>query len=405
MKNKNIDTNKKHNKKIIIIVSVIINLVIIALGIAFVIMINKGKIFKYKQEISDIKKQNSSAIVDYKENIEYKTEWTYEKLLKTLIDESKLSDKTNIKITVNDEELNDSSVVEFDTVGSYKIVIVLNKKYSYKTIKKHNKNIEVKKEVTLNVEDTIYPVIEGVSDKTITVGNKIDLLKGISANDEVEGKIEVQVEGEVDTSKAGTYKIKVFAIDANGNKTEKEFTVTVKAKSTTTSSSSNKTSSGTSNNNTNGTSSNNSTGCTYTSLLKKRGYSSKDPDACTKNDQASAVARQIANSILAQGYTTDLQKVQAAANQVAANYNRANHVETGLDYATPYGVFVTHSASCAGTTRALIQVLEYMGYTNLTHANENLYTHQWVILTIDGEVGYADGQVGWVGKGPHPSAQ
>ena len=41
---------------------------------------------------------------------------------------------------------------------------------------------------------------------------------------------EVQVEGEVDTSKAGTYNIKVFAIDANGNRTDKEFTITVKDK-------------------------------------------------------------------------------------------------------------------------------------------------------------------------------
>ena len=46
-----------------------------------------------------------------------------------------------------------------------------------------------------------------------------------------------------------------------------------------------------------------------------------------------------------------------------------------------------------------------MGYTNLTHANANSWSHQWVILTMDGQIGYADGQVGWVGIGKHPSSE
>ena len=38
----------------------------------------------------------------------------------------------------------------------------------------------------------------------------------------------------------------------------------------------------------------------------------------------------------------------------------------------------------------------------MTHANENGYTHQWVILEMDGQKGFADGQVGMVGYGCHP---
>ena len=48
-------------------------------------------------------------------------------------------------------------------------------------------------------------------------------------------------------------------------------------------------------------------------------------------------------------------------------------------------------------------VLEEMGY-QWTHANENAWTHQWVILYMDGQIGYADGQVGWAGYGTHPAA-
>ena len=387
---KNKDTTKKHSKKFIIIVGIISLLIIIAACITFVVINNEKE--KNNKEMSNIRKQNSSAIIDYKETIEYKTKWTYEEFLKNLIDESKLSNKTNIKVMVNDKKLKTSSEVEFDKVGSYKIDIYLNKKYSYKIIKKFTEDIEVNKEIVLNVKDTIFPVIEGVSDKTITVGDKIDLLSGISATDKVEGKIEVKTEGEVDTSKAGTYKIKVYAIDANGNRTDKEFIVTVNKKVTTSNWSSNKSSSSSSGGSSSG-------GCS-SSLLQRRGYNSADPDACSKNNQATVIANQIASSARSSAY--GLAQIQAAARGVSNYYYRGVHKESGYDYRTPYGVFIKGESSCAGTTRALIQVLEAMGYSGLQHANANGWTHQWVIFTINGQVGWADGQIGQAGFGTHP---
>lgn len=153
---------------------------------------------------------------------------------------------------------------------------------------------------------------------------------------------------------------------------------------------------------TGGNTSSNNNGCSSSSVLTHRGYSASDKDACEKDKKATVIVNQIASSIQAKGYATDLEKVEAAAEAVSHYYVRENHVESGLDYRTPYGVFVVRSASCAGCTRALIQVLEALGYTNLTHANANSWTHQWVIVTMDGQVGYADGQVGWVGYGKHP---
>lgn len=121
----------------------------------------------------------------------------------------------------------------------------------------------------------------------------------------------------------------------------------------------------------------------------------------SKEAQARAVARQIANSITG---STDLEKITKAAQIVSEYYRRGVHKESGSDYYTAYGVFIKGEASCAGCTRALGMVLEYMGYS-WKHANENQWTHQWVIVTMDGQEGYADGQVGWAGYGKHPVAQ
>lgn len=120
-----------------------------------------------------------------------------------------------------------------------------------------------------------------------------------------------------------------------------------------------------------------------------------------KQAMAREVAQQIANSI---DGATDLEKVTKAAQIVSWYSSQCQYTMEGRDYATAYGVFIKGEYSCAGSTRALGLVLECMGY-QWTHANENQYTHQWCILTMDGQVGFADGQVGWAGYGKHPVAE
>ncbi len=120
-----------------------------------------------------------------------------------------------------------------------------------------------------------------------------------------------------------------------------------------------------------------------------------------KQAMAREVAQEIADSIEGD---TDLEKVSQAAAIVAWYSGQCNYTMEGKDYATAYGVFIKGEYSCAGSTRALGLVLECMGY-KWQHANENQYTHQWCILTMDGQVGYADGQVGWAGYGKHPVAE
>ena len=64
-----------------------------------------------------------------------------------------------------------------------------------------------------------------------TEGTEIDLLKGVSATDNSNEEIAVSVEGGYDFTKPGEYSLKYVAIDSSNNKTEEEFTLTVKAKS------------------------------------------------------------------------------------------------------------------------------------------------------------------------------
>lgn len=119
---------------------------------------------------------------------------------------------------------------------------------------------------------------------------------------------------------------------------------------------------------------------------------------------ADAVAQNIAVSIMSNpSYATDLQRVSAAAAAVASYASTGVY---GRDinkyYRSPYGVFVSGNYTCAGTTRALGRVLDYMGYT-YTHANENQNSHQWNVIIMDGQIGYADGMAGFAGYGQYQS--
>ena len=115
---------------------------------------------------------------------------------------------------------------------------------------------------------------------------------------------------------------------------------------------------------------------------------------------AEAVAKQIAESIMSNtAYTTDLQRVTAAAQTVAAYCNNSVYgSDVNKYYRSPYGPFVAGVYTCAGSTRALGRVLDYMGF-EWQHVNPNKWVHQWCILTMDGQVGYADGMGGIAGYG------
>lgn len=125
----------------------------------------------------------------------------------------------------------------------------------------------------------------------------------------------------------------------------------------------------------------------------------------SKSDQALEVAQEIADYINenAPEDAADIDKVYAAAQIVAMFSSNATYTTDDPDYQSPYGVFVKGVYTCAGSTRALGLVLTCMGY-EWEHVNEGEWSHQWCRLTMDGQVGYADGQGGLVGYGNHPAA-
>lgn len=117
-----------------------------------------------------------------------------------------------------------------------------------------------------------------------------------------------------------------------------------------------------------------------------------------KDALALEVARQIASVIPTD--RSDLERVSIAAQIVSYYCSFCYYTMDGKDYRTPFGVFVKGEYSCAGATRALGLVLSCMGH-EWTHVNENQYSHQWCELYMDGQLGYADGQIGVVGYGAH----
>ena len=124
--------------------------------------------------------------------------------------------------------------------------------------------------------------------------------------------------------------------------------------------------------------------------------------------QADAIAKSIANRIMSNpNYKTDLQRVSAAAEIVAQYAMKGKYgADVNKYYRTPYGLFISGNYTCAGTTRALGKILDFMNF-KWQHVNANEWKHQWCVLVMDNKLGYADANVfpsGLVGYGEHKIA-
>lgn len=115
--------------------------------------------------------------------------------------------------------------------------------------------------------------------------------------------------------------------------------------------------------------------------------------------QADTIAKAIAQDALANGGDTDLKKITYAAKIVAGYVDQCVYQnDANSYYRSPYGVFVAGVYTCAGSTRAMGRVLEYMGY-KWYHPGENQWDHQWVCVKMDGEYGWVEPQLGIAGYG------
>ena len=111
--------------------------------------------------------------------------------------------------------------VDTSTVGDKKIEYIVKDKLFKK---------EHKYYVTITVTDDEAPTIDGKDNITIYKNSKIDIHSYVKTSDNYDKDLILTHEGEVDTSKNGTYKVKYTVTDSSGNLASKTITFTVKDK-------------------------------------------------------------------------------------------------------------------------------------------------------------------------------
>lgn len=123
-------------------------------------------------------------------------------------DEEGEIDKSKITVTKNE--------VKTDTVGSYNISYSVEDSEGEVTTLDTTVIVEAKP-----TEEVQKPVIT-VTNKTIntTLGEEVDLLDGVNAVDYLGREIQVEVSGDYDFNKVGTYTIQYNATDRFGNKAD-----------------------------------------------------------------------------------------------------------------------------------------------------------------------------------------
>lgn len=215
-------------KKILIILGVVCLLSLLGFGI-YSGFYYKKSVQEKNKALEMLEKEMAFAFVEYDGKIEYGDVWEYATFLKCL---TNFPEDLNITLLVNEKILNTGDSYSFLKPGENTVTITMKKDYTYQFFKTYTNEVAKDKTFILFVEDTIKPEIFGVKDRTITIGENIDLKKGISAIDNADGNVDIEIIGEVDTNKTGTYTIRVKATDKSGNIAEQEFNVFVKKKTT-----------------------------------------------------------------------------------------------------------------------------------------------------------------------------
>ena len=122
----------------------------------------------------------------------------------------------------------------------------------------------------------------------------------------------------------------------------------------------------------------------------------------SKSSSSSSSKKSSSSSSSSKNTVKDIEKVAYAAGVINAYCAQGTYTTEGKIYRTAYGVFVGGEYSCAGATRALGLVLDYLGIT-WVHKNANTWNDQWCQVIVDGKEGYADAISASAGYGKHPN--
>ena len=166
--------------------------------------------------------------------------FTYTNLVKTSIKTKNTEILINKEYVIDDfiDEikngiiLNKDEKVIFDTLGEKEIKVLYKEDFN-KFINKISfwkDNNDKEYILKVNVIDNEVPVITSKEKITITVGDKVDLLKDVKVVDNSHEEIIPTIEGEYDLKKAGTYKLKYKATDSSNNTAYQDFELIVKEK-------------------------------------------------------------------------------------------------------------------------------------------------------------------------------
>jgi beta-N-acetylhexosaminidase len=200
--------------------------------------IKEGKDFIAKVKLNDVpehlQSKTYSATINFNTNalevLEVKSNSENVKILNNKIE--------NGKLIIDVEALNDKVISN----ESFEIKFKAKTESISEVIKVENLSVKDNKDrifiASLSeaaiqlIEDKVPSII--AEDKTLTVGDKFDPMKDVKASDEEDGDISSNIkvkENNVDTTKAGEYKVVYSVEDSNKNITEKIVKITVKAKS------------------------------------------------------------------------------------------------------------------------------------------------------------------------------
>jgi len=150
-----------------------------------------------------------------------------------LLKEPKVILSDNLEATLNSEvyandyikniyrgKLVDNKRIDTSTLGTIKVPIEIE------TIYKQKRTIELEIKIVNNES----PIIEAKEKITIKEGEEINLLENVKAQDKDKEELIVEVVGEYDINKPGTYNLKYVTRDSSGNKVEKKFVLEVTEK-------------------------------------------------------------------------------------------------------------------------------------------------------------------------------
>ncbi len=401
---------KKHSirKVIIIIISIFLLVIIATMSLFYIYTLNIQK---------EVVSKNTQAIICDEKIFEYGTHLTYSDILENLIADNELIDGTNVKIYIGETLLTEDIDYVFNTLSDITVNIETSTKIMplLDSIPFFNQEIIVNKQVVWKVQDTKLPVLSGVKDIAITQGDTLDIKSDISAMDEVDGDLDVIIEGEFDTNTVGEYTLIAKAIDKNNNESKQEFKVIVNAKpenqvQDNVSSNSNKNSTSSSKTSTNSSNKNSSTKTNSNTNTNSNSNSSNntstDP-ASTKEGRlslAKAEAKRVVSRIIKPSMTK-LEKAKAICNYITTTVDVQTN-QSSEAYKTNYGneayaALVLKISACSGRCKAVTLLCDAAGLKS-QHINANQWSHQWNKIQIDdGSWVVVDAQIGFVGE-RHP---